>query len=55
MDEKWHGNLFQRCEATEENDSDFAIVVFRIGTCIDKEEEDRSDHVGTYRGMREAR
>ena len=55
MDERWHGNLFQRCEATDENDLDFAIVVFRVGTHIDKEEEDRSYRVGTYRGMRAAR
>ena len=55
VDERWHGNLFQRCEATEENDLDLAIVVFREGTHIDKEEEDRSDRVGTYRGMRAAR
>ena len=37
------------------NDLDFAIVVFRVGTHIDKEEEDRSDRVGKYRGMRAAR
>ena len=50
MDERWHGNLFQNYEATDANDLDFAIVVFRVGTHIDKEEEDRSDRVGIYRG-----
>ena len=29
---------------------DYAIAVFREGMDIDKEEEDRSDRVGTYRG-----
>ena len=28
---------------------------FRVGTHIDKEEEDRSDRVGTYRGIGAAR
>ena len=37
-------------EATDENDLDLAIAVFREGMHIDKEEEDRSDRVGTYRG-----
>ena len=55
MDEKWHGNLFQVSEATDENDLDLAIAVFREGMHIDKEEEDRSDRVGTYRGTRTAR
>ena len=35
-------------EATDENDLDLAIAVFREGMHIDKEEEDRSDRVGTY-------
>ena len=30
----------KKCEATDENDLEFAIVVFRVGTHIDKEEED---------------
>ena len=51
----WHGNLFQVFEATDENDVDLAIAVFREGMHIDKEEEDRSDRVGTYRGTRAAR
>ena len=55
MDERWHGNLFQVSEATDENDLDLAIAVFREGMHIDKEEEDRSDRVGTYRGTRAAR
>ena len=50
MDERWHGNLFQMSEATDEKDLDLAIAVFLEGTHIDKEEEDRSDRVGTYRG-----
>ena len=37
-------------EATDEKDLDFAIAGFREGMDIDKEEEDRSDRVGTYRG-----
>ena len=36
-------------------DLDFAIVVFRVGTHIDKEEEDRSDHFGTYHGIKATR
>ena len=52
MDERWHGNLFQVSEATDENDLDLAIAVFCEGVQIDKEEEDRSDRVGTYRGRR---
>ena len=39
MDERWHGNLFQKYEATDENDLDFAIVLFSVGTHIYKEEE----------------
>ena len=34
-------------EATDENDLDLAIAVFCEGIHIDKEEEDRSDRVGT--------
>ena len=54
MDERWHGYLFQMSEATDEKDLDLAIAVFREGTHIDKE-EDRSDRVGTYHGIRAAR
>ena len=50
MDERWHGNIFQVSEATDEKDLDFAIAGFCEGMDIDKEEEDRSDRVGTYRG-----
>ena len=39
MDERWHGSLFQKVEATDENDLDFAIAVFRLGTHSDNEEE----------------
>ena len=42
-------------EATDENDLDLAIAVFREGIHIDKEEEDRSDRIGTYQGTRAAR
>ena len=42
-------------KATDENDLDLAIAVFREGMHIDKKEEDRSDRVGTYRGTRAAR
>ena len=55
MDERWHGNLFQVSELTDENDLDLAIAVFREGMHIDKEEEDRSDRMDTYRGTRAAR
>ena len=55
MDERWHGNLFQVSEATDEKDLDLAIAVIREGMDIDKEEEDRSDRVGTYRGTMAAR
>ena len=37
-------------EASDQNDFDLAISVFRAGIQIDNEEEDRSDRVGTYRG-----
>ena len=53
MDERWHGNLFQVSEATDEKDLDLAIAVFREGMDIDKEEEDRSDRVGTYQCQRD--
>ena len=42
-------------EATDENDLEFAMVVFRGRTHIDNDEEGRSARVGTYRGMRIAR
>ena len=46
----------ERCpRATDENDLDLAVAVFHEGMHIDKEEEDRSDRVGTYRGIRAAR
>ena len=50
MDERWHGNLFQMSEATNEKNLDLAIAVFREWMHIDKEENDRSDRLGTYRG-----
>ena len=55
MDVRWHGSLFHVSAATDENDLDFAIADFLVSTRIDNEEEDRSDLVGTYRGMRAAR
>ena len=48
-------NLFQVSEATDEKDLDLAIAVFGEGMDIDKEEEDRSDRAGTYRGKMVAR
>ena len=48
MNERWPGSLFQTLEATDENDLDLAISVFRVGTHSDNEEEDRSDRVGAY-------
>ena len=53
MDKNWPVSLFQTLEATDENDLDFAIPVFWLGTHSDKE-EDRNDRVGTYRGIRAA-
>ena len=55
MDGRWHDDLFQVSEATDENNLDLAIAVFREGMHVDKEEEDRSDRVGTYRRTRAAR
>ena len=55
MDERWHGNLFQVSEATDEKDLDLANAVFRVGMDIDKEEEECSYRVGTYRGIMAAR
>ena len=49
------GSLFQTLEATDENDLDLAISVFRVGIHSDNEEEDCSDRVGTYHGIRVAR
>ena len=34
MDGRWHGSLFQISEATDENDLDFAITDFWVGTQI---------------------
>ena len=45
----------QALEATDDNDSDLAIPVFRLGTHSDNEEGDGNAHVGTYRGIRAAR
>ena len=42
-------------EATDEKDVDLAIAVSREGMAIDKEEADRCDRVGTYRGTMAAR
>ena len=49
MDMATYSN-FQVSEATDKKDLDLAIAVFCEGMDIDKEEEDRSDRVGTYRG-----
>ena len=54
-DDRWFGSAFQIPEATDENDLEAAMVVLRVGTHIDKDEEERSALAGTYRGMREAR
>ena len=55
MDERWFGSEFQIFGATDENDLEVAIEVLRNGTYIDKDEEDRSDRRGAYRGMSTAR
>ena len=49
---------FQIFGATDEIDLEVAMEVLRIGTHIDKDEEDRrirSDRTGAYRGMSAAR
>ena len=38
--------LFQIYEASDENDLDFVIAVFRLGTHIDNEEEDFTGSTG---------
>ena len=51
MDERWPGSVFQVFDATDENDLEVAREFLQKGTHIDKDEEDRSDHTGAYRGM----
>ena len=51
MGERWHDSKFQISYATDENDLDFVIAVFRVGTHIDKEENDPGDRIGTTRGI----
>ena len=46
MDERWHGNLFQVSEATDEKDLDLAFVVFRERMNIDKEEGEEEEEEG---------
>ena len=55
MNDRWFGSAIQIPEATDENDLEAAMVVLRGGTCTDKDKEERSARVGTYRGMRHAR
>ena len=55
MDDKWFGNAFQIFEATDANYLEVAMVVLRGGTHIDRDEEERSARIGTYRGMRDER
>ena len=55
MDKKLPGSVFQNFAATEENDLEVAMEVLRKGTHMDKDEEDRSDRAGAYRGMSAAR
>ena len=43
MDERWPGSLFQTLEATDENDLDLAILVFRVGIHSDNE-----DYLGPF-------
>ena len=42
-------------EAAETNDLEVAMVALRGGIHIDRDEEERSARVDTYRGMRDAR
>ena len=55
MEDKWFGNAFQIFEATDENDLEAAMVVLRGGMHIEKEEDERSAHAGTYLRMRDER
>ena len=55
MVDRWFGNEFQILGATDENDLEVAMVVLRGGMHIEKEEEERSAHAGTYLGMRDER
>ena len=47
-DDRWLGSAFQIPEATDENDLEAAMVVLRVGTHIDKDEEERSACAGTW-------
>ena len=49
------GSAVQIFEATVENELEVAMVVLRGATHIDKDEEEWSAWVSTYRGMRDAR
>ena len=55
MEDRWFSNAFQIFEATDENDLEVAMVVLRGGTHIEKDEEERSAHAGTYLGVRDER
>ena len=55
MDERKPGSEFQIFDATDEKDLEVAMEVLRNGTDIDRDEEDRSDRTGAYRGMSAAR
>ena len=55
VDERWFGSEFQIFGATDENDLEVAMEVLRKGTLVDKDEEDRSERTGAYRGMSTAR
>ena len=54
MKESRHGSLFQIYKAMYKNDLDFVIVVCCVGSHIDME-EDQSDRLSTYRGIRATR
>ena len=55
MENRWFGNAFQIFEATDENDLEADMVVLPGGTHIEKDEEERIAHAGTYLGMRDER
>ena len=46
MDERWPASAFQIAGATDENDLEVVMEVWRKGTHIAKDEEDRSDRTG---------
>ena len=55
MEDRWFDNAFQIFEATDESDLEAAMLFFRGGTHIEKDEEERSARASTYLRMRDER